>query len=84
MPPTQRPKTRPRFFVPKGTLSMVANVTRLTRRQCRAVKDVGFEKFESWRAGTYEFRSDGGWLMRVQRRFVVHRSKQALLFRGNV
>jgi hypothetical protein len=75
LPPTRPAKKGSRFFVPVRTPCAISRVSPLGWRSYITRKDVGFERFESYRAGVFEFRSDvGGWLMRVHRRHVQHRA----------
>lgn len=76
-PPSKRPRPVPRFRVPAGTQCEVSPVSRLDWRQHTTVKDLGFERYESYRWSpqgmVYEFRHEQ-WLIVVNRRHVVHRA----------
>jgi hypothetical protein len=74
LPPTRSARKGSRFFVPAGTPCAISKVSPLGWRQYTTRKDVGFERFETYGAGVYEFRSDvGGWPMRVHRQHVLRR-----------
>jgi hypothetical protein len=71
-PRTKPPRKVPRFLIPAGTPCTVTPVSVTRRRPHRTKVDLGFERFESYRAGDYTFRHLG-WFLQVHRRHVIHR-----------
>jgi hypothetical protein len=72
LPPARPPVVVPRFAVPAGTPCRVSRVSPLAWRQHTTRRDLGFDRFETYRGGLYVFR-EGFYLVEVHRRHVRHR-----------
>ena len=72
LPPSRPPRHVPRFLVRAGVPCEVRRVTEPAWRPYRTRKDTGHERHEGYSCGRYVFRLDG-YLIRVDRRYVVHR-----------
>ena len=72
-PPSRvRPRQIPRFAIPEATPCQISKVAFLHWKHYTTKKDLEFEKFETYRNGSYTFRYKG-FLIFVHRSWVFHR-----------
>jgi len=64
LPPARPAKKGSRFLIPAGKPCTISEVSPMRWRMYATGKNVGFERYEFYKAGVYEFRAAGS-LMRV-------------------
>jgi hypothetical protein len=72
LPPSSPPLKVPRYLVPVGVRCSIKKLAWTGWQGHTTTKETGFESYESYKDGHYEFRLKG-WIMKVYRGHVVHR-----------
>lgn len=69
LPPSKPPSKQSRFFIPRGVSCAVRRVEESEWRGHVTTADHGFDRYERYDDGYYEFRLKG-WLMLVRSKYV--------------